>query len=48
MDADGGNIKLVSNGFDRNISNINWKEDSKGLYFQYDTEGMTKIAYISL
>ena len=48
MDADGGDIKLVSNGFDRNISNINWKEDGKGLYFQYDNEGMTKIAYISL
>ena len=48
MDADGGNIKLVSDGFDRNISNINWKQDGKGLYFQYDTEGMTKIAYMSL
>jgi len=48
MDADGGNIKMVSDGFDRNISNINWKQDGKGLYFQYDTEGMTKIAYMSL
>ena len=48
MDMDGGNIKLISDGFDRNISNINWKEDSKGLYFQYDTEGMTKVAFISL
>ena len=48
MDVDGGNIKLVSDGFDRNISNINWKQDGKGLYFQYDTEGMTKIAYMSL
>ena len=48
MDANGDNIKLVSDGFDRNISNINWKEDGKGLYFQYDNEGMTKIAYISL
>ncbi len=48
MDVDEGNIKLVSDGFDRNISNINWKEDGKGLYFQYDNEGMTKIAYISL
>ena len=48
MDANGDNIKLVSDGFDRNISNINWKEDGKGLYFQYDNERMTKIAYISL
>ena len=48
MDADGGNIKLISEGFDRNISNINWMKDGKGLYFQYDSEGMTQIASISL
>ena len=61
MDADGSNVKLVSEGFDRNIGNrcinchretevnaINWMRDGKGLYFQYDTEGMTKISSISL
>ena len=48
MDTDGSNVKLVSEGFDRNISNINWMRDGKGLYFQYDTEGMTKIASMSL
>ncbi len=48
MDADGRNVKLVSEGFDRNISNINWMKDGKGLYFQYDSEGMTQIASISL
>ena len=48
MDADGRNVKLVSEGFDRNISNINWMKDGKGIYFQYDSEGMTQIASISL
>ena len=48
MDTDGSNVKLISEGFDRNISNINWMRDGKGLYFQYDTEGMTKIASMSL
>ena len=48
MDTDGGNVKLISKGFDRNISNINWMRDSKGLYFQYDSEGMTRIASINL
>ena len=61
MDTDGSNIKLISEGFDRNIDNrcinchretevnaINWMRDGKGLYFQYDTEGMTKISSISL
>jgi len=61
MDTDGSNVRLISEGFDRNIGNrcinchrgtevnaINWMRDGKGLYFQYDTEGMTKISSISL
>ena len=48
MNSDGSGIELVSQGFDRNISNINWMRDGKGLYFQYDSEGMTSIASISL
>ena len=48
MDTDGSNVKLISDGFDRNISNINWMRDGKGLYFQYDTEGTTKVASMSL
>tara|TARA_B100000073_G_scaffold346908_1_gene359559 strand:+ start:1 stop:1845 length:1845 start_codon:yes stop_codon:yes gene_type:complete len=48
MDIDGKNVKKVSGDFDRNIGNINWKGDSKGLFFQYDDKGMTKMASISL
>ena len=48
MNNDGSNVELLSQGFDRNISNINWMRDGKGLYFQYDSEGMTYIASISL
>ena len=48
MDIDGKNVKKISNDFDRNIGNINWKGDSKGLFFQYDDKGMTKMASISL
>ncbi len=48
MNIDGKNVKKISNDFDRNISNINWKEDGKGLFFQYDNKGMTKMASISL
>ena len=29
MGTDGSNVKLVSEGFDRNISNINWMRDGK-------------------
>ena len=48
MDIDGKNVKKLSGDFDRNIGNINWKGHSKGLFFQYDDKGMTKMALISL
>ena len=48
MSKDGKNIRNISENFDRNISNINWSDDGKGLYFQYDDKGMTKLAYISI
>lgn len=47
-DISGGTPKLLSADFDRNISNIQWAGDGKGLFFQYDDKGETKIAHISL
>ncbi len=47
MSSDGKNIRNISKNFNRNISNINWSEDGKGLFFQYDDKGVTKLAYIS-
>ena len=46
MSMDGKNIQNISENFDRNISNIKWAKDGRGLYFQYDDKGMTKLAYI--
>ncbi|MFK7813621.1 MAG: S9 family peptidase, partial [Maribacter sp.] len=43
-----GTATLLSADFDRNISNIQWAGDGKGLYFQYDNKGETKIAHINL
>ncbi|TYP74387.1 S9 family peptidase [Aquimarina intermedia] len=48
MNADGTNSELISADFDRDIKNINWSKDGKGLYFQYDDQGKTKLAYITL
>lgn len=48
MNVDGSNQRLISKGFDRQVSNIQWASDGKGLYFQYDTEGHTRIAHINL
>ncbi len=47
MNADGTNSKMVSGNFDRNIKSIRWSNDGKGLYFQYDDKGDTKIGYMS-
>ena len=47
MSHDGKNHINISSDFDRDISNINWSDDGKGLYFQYDDKGMTKLAYVS-
>lgn len=48
MDRDGSNPKLISGALDRDVANIFWQTDSKGLFFQYDDKGNTKIASISL
>lgn len=48
MERSGENPRLVSGSLDRGVSNIQWAADSKGLYFQYDDEGHTKIAWMDL
>jgi len=48
MDIDGENKRVVADNFDRSIGGQKWSGDGNGLYFQYDTEGNTKIAYVSL
>ena len=45
MNADGTNSKLISKGFDRDIQNLNWSTNGKGLYFQFDDKGTTKFAH---
>jgi acylaminoacyl-peptidase len=48
MNTDGSNARVISKDFDRDIQNIQWASDGKGLYFQYDDQGDGKIGYISL
>uniref|UniRef100_UPI00404B4A38 S9 family peptidase n=1 Tax=Fulvivirga sp. TaxID=1931237 RepID=UPI00404B4A38 len=48
MNADGSDKQLISKGFDRDIDNIAWAGDGASLYFQYDDQGNTRIANISL
>lgn len=48
MQRDGSNSKQILSKLDRNIANIQWASDGKGIYFQYDNEGNTKLAYTTL
>ena len=48
MNVDGSNPKLVSNDLDRDIEDMAWGNDGKGLYFQYTDKGDGKLGYITL
>lgn len=48
MERNGKNSKLLSGKLDRDVANIQWSADNKGLYFQYDDEGHTKIAWMDM
>ena len=48
MNADGSGKHTMMEDKDISISNPMWEAQSKGLYFQYDEKGRTKIGYVSL
>lgn len=48
MDKDGSGKKEVVTNLDRSISNPKWDAAGKGLYFQYDDKGNTKIGYTTV
>ncbi len=48
MNRDGSGKRLVTGDFDRDVRNLNWSEDGKGLFFQYDEHGNTKIGFVTL
>ena len=47
MNRDGSGSRAVSGDLDRGVGGHRWAADGRGLYFQYDTEGNTRIAFIS-
>ncbi|WP_228853226.1 S9 family peptidase [Aegicerativicinus sediminis] len=48
MDTNGNNKKMLSGNLDRSASSLVWSKDSKGIYFNYDDKGNTKVAHIDL
>ncbi len=47
MNADGSNRRMIAGDLDRTLGGLTWAGDS-GLWAQYDTEGNTKLAHITL
>ena len=45
---DGSGMKELLLSLDRSIDAIHWAADAKGLYYQYDDKGRTKIGYVTL
>ncbi|WP_038267099.1 alpha/beta hydrolase family protein [Zhouia amylolytica] len=48
MGADGSNKKELTATLDRSVSNIQWNQNGKGIYFTYDNKGNSKIGYVGL
>ena len=48
MNVDGTNKQHIKTGLDRSPSNLTWSSNGKGLYFQYDDKGNTKIGFTTL
>src|SRR5262249_38676495 len=48
MDRDGSHSRVLTPQLDRDVYHPRWAPDGKGIYFLYDTEGDTKLAYVTL
>ncbi len=48
MAPDGSDVKRLTAKLDRSVGNIQWAENSKGLYFSYDNEGKKHVGYVNL
>ncbi len=44
-DLKSGETQSLTPDFDRSVGDIQWSGDSKGIYFSYDSEGQTTLAY---
>ena len=47
MDRDGGGVRRVG-ALDRDVGNLNWAADGRSLFIQYDDQGTTKVANITI
>ena len=47
MDRDGGNGRRVAD-LDRDVGGLNWAADGRSLFMQYDDQGTTRVARVTL
>ena len=48
MNRDGSGPRPVTKGLDRDVSSPRWSADGRTIYFQYDDQGNTKIASVTV
>ena len=48
MNIDGSGARVVTGGLDRSVSNPVWAVDGSGIFFQFDDEGNSKVAFTTL
>jgi acylaminoacyl-peptidase len=48
MNRDGSGKQMLARDLDRDVAQPRWSADSRGIYFRYDEEGNTKLAYAPL
>jgi len=48
MNREGGDRREITTGFDRDVSNPDWSRDGRGLCFQFDDTGTTKLGFVTL
>ena len=48
IDIDGGNVRSLTNDFDRSINDVQWAGSSRNLYVQYADRGRSHIATLSM
>ncbi len=48
MAVDGSSPRVLTDGLDRSVGNIQWSADGQGLYYSYDSEGKRLVGYVTL
>ncbi|MDZ7691792.1 MAG: S9 family peptidase [Balneolaceae bacterium] len=48
MNADGSGKQIITESFDRSVTDLQWSGDGEGLYIQFDDEGNSKIGYVNM